>query len=159
MDALRPTGGLVYKLRSVAYDAIGEVESANEQRALAQMLAEEGKECCVCFEALRTTRLHPCNHSALCAECADGVRSRGSKCPICAEPFVQIEFDVHGRFAIDTYTPATVGKGDASYELRSAVALAAQLTPVQIQALLGDSEGIVAEAGTQPFISCPSYLG
>lgn len=147
MDPLRPMNGLVYKLRSEAYDAIGDLEAADEQRALAQMLAEEGKECCVCFEELRTTRLHPCNHSALCAACADGVRSRGSKCPICASPFVHIEFDVDGRFAVDTYTPATVGRGAASDELRSAVALAAQLTPMQIQALLGESEVNVAEAG------------
>jgi len=88
-------------------------------------------------------------HSALCAACAEGVRCRGSKCLICAEPFVQIEFDVHGRFAVDTYTP-TVGMGDASDELRTAVALAAQSTPAQIQALLGESEGNIAEAGRCP---------
>lgn len=79
VDELRPTDSVVYTLRSEAYDAMGDVEAAAEQRTLAEMLTE-GKECCVCMEAVRNTRLHPCMHSALCAACAEGMRARGSKC-------------------------------------------------------------------------------
>ena len=181
VDELRPTDSVVYTLRSEAYDAMGDVEAAAEQRTLAEMLTE-GKECCVCMEAVRNTRLHPCMHSALCAACAEGMRARGSKCvarrppqfvssfvcpesppaeaalfarcPICCLTFVHIENDVHGRFAVDTFTP-TLCDGASGDHLRAAVMAAAQLTAGQVQTLLGDEiDAHAAEAvGTTQGVS------
>jgi hypothetical protein len=89
------------------------------------------------------------NHHPL--RCAAALFAR---CPICCLTFVHIENDVHGRFAVDTFTP-TLCDGASGDHLRAAVMAAAQLTAGQVQTLLGDEiDAHAAEAvGTTQGVS------
>lgn len=46
----------------------------------------DGRECVICMSAPRNTTVLPCRHMCICDACADELRNRSSKCPICREP-------------------------------------------------------------------------
>ena len=62
----------------------------------------DGSVCVVCLDAPRDTRLVPCEHSALCGDCAKECRDRQGACPICNAKIKAIEY---GSFA-RTFAPA-----------------------------------------------------
>ena len=63
---------------------------------------DSGLVCVVCIDAPRDTRLMPCEHSALCGDCAKTCRDRQGSCPICNTKIKAIEW---GSFA-RTFAPA-----------------------------------------------------
>lgn len=71
----------IYGLPSSSADVIG-VASEGEP---AEYQNGEGLECVVCLSSDRDTIVLPCRHLCLCAECAENLRSRVDKCPICRE--------------------------------------------------------------------------
>jgi serine/threonine protein kinase len=64
--------------------------------------AESIKECLMCMDATRRTRLRPCCHVLFCEGCAEHAQRAGLKCPMCSS-HVQ-EYEV-GDFSA-TYVPA-----------------------------------------------------
>jgi hypothetical protein len=56
----------------------------------------------VCIDAPRDTRLMPCEHSALCGDCANECRDRQGSCPICNAKIKAIEYGSFSR----TFAPA-----------------------------------------------------
>lgn len=65
------------------------------------MALESRRQCVVCMEAPRATRLHPCMHAALCVACAKDLHAKSLPCPICSGAFHHVE---HGTF-ITTWSP------------------------------------------------------
>ena len=54
---------------------------------------EGGGECCVCYDARIDCCLEPCQHVALCRQCALTIqRSQHSNCPLCRAPIVHVHF-------------------------------------------------------------------
>ncbi|XP_020592358.1 probable E3 ubiquitin-protein ligase LUL2 [Phalaenopsis equestris] len=47
---------------------------------------DPGKECVVCLSELRDTAVLPCRHMCLCRECAEVLRYRTNRCPVCRQP-------------------------------------------------------------------------
>ena len=45
------------------------------------------KECIACLSNAKDTVVLPCRHMCLCSSCAEGVRSRADKCPLCRQHF------------------------------------------------------------------------
>ena len=45
-----------------------------------------GAECVICMTEQRDTTIMPCRHMCLCADCAEDLRMRSNKCPICRTP-------------------------------------------------------------------------
>lgn len=43
------------------------------------------RECIICLSEERTTLVLPCRHMCLCAECAEALRMRADRCPMCRE--------------------------------------------------------------------------
>lgn len=58
---------------------------STESLELNEQLLQESKECIICLSSIRDTIVLPCRHLCLCAECAESLRSRVDKCPICRE--------------------------------------------------------------------------
>ena len=54
-----------------------------EQAATPYEAATLTRECVVCMDAPRHTRLRPCCHSLLCEACASQLINRGDRCPGC----------------------------------------------------------------------------
>lgn len=82
-------GGVQYSLLEIygrpmssSSDTIGIADDLDAERAI---LGDDGKECVVCLSSDRDTIVLPCRHLCLCAECAENLRSRVDKCPICRE--------------------------------------------------------------------------
>jgi len=46
-------------------------------------IEEETTTCCVCMDALASTRLHPCSHNIMCYDCCVQIMRCDSKCPLC----------------------------------------------------------------------------
>jgi serine/threonine protein kinase len=64
--------------------------------------AESDKECLMCMDATRRTRMRPCCHVLFCEECANEALRRGLKCPMCS---VDVDDYEVGDFNA-TYVPA-----------------------------------------------------
>lgn len=45
------------------------------------------KECIACLSNVKDTVVLPCRHMCLCSTCAEGVRSRTDRCPLCRQHF------------------------------------------------------------------------
>ena len=45
------------------------------------------KECIACLSNAKDTVVLPCRHMCLCSACAEGVKSRSDKCPLCRQHF------------------------------------------------------------------------
>jgi hypothetical protein len=43
------------------------------------------RECIVCMSEVKDTIVLPCRHMCLCSECADTIRGRSDKCPLCRQ--------------------------------------------------------------------------
>ena len=55
----------------------------------ASMASSNGgsRECIACLSLPRDTIVLPCRHMCLCAGCAEGLRVRADKCPLCRQQF------------------------------------------------------------------------
>lgn len=47
--------------------------------------SEVNRECIICLSERRDTIVLPCRHMCLCAECAEALRARADRCPMCRE--------------------------------------------------------------------------
>ena len=63
----------------------------------------------VCIDEPRATRLNPCEHSALCAECARECQDHHGVCPICNTAIKAIEY---GTF-MGTFAPSDTANFDS----------------------------------------------
>ena len=120
-----PSDAKALRLRARARRALGDGRRADEDDAAAARADAEAREtqkqnaaggpsrsfavvddgglvCVVCIDAPRDTRLMPCEHSALCGDCAKECRDRQGACPICNAKIKAIEY---GSFA-RTFAPA-----------------------------------------------------
>ena len=52
--------------------------------------AEAGEDCIICMSEPRTTAVLPCRHMCLCGDCAQMLRTKTTKCPICRGPVKQL---------------------------------------------------------------------
>jgi hypothetical protein len=58
----------------------------------------DGTECVVCLSAPRCVAVMPCRHLSLCTECADEVRQRTNRCPICrGVALALLQVELRGR--------------------------------------------------------------
>lgn len=71
--------------RSASMDSIGGLGPTVADASIDQLADPDGKECVICLTVERDTIVLPCRHLCLCAECAESLRSRVDKCPICRE--------------------------------------------------------------------------
>jgi hypothetical protein len=96
---------------------------------------DSGLVCVVCIDAPRDTRLMPCEHSALCGDCAKECRNRQGSCPICNTRIKAIEW---GSF-LRTFAPAEAKMHLA--RLASAVKKAKEQDDVSLESESEDSDG------------------
>ena len=83
---------------------------------------DSGLVCVVCIDAPRDTRLMPCEHSALCGDCAKACRDRQGSCPICNTKIKAIEWGSFARtFALAGLNCTIVQKGGGPSSLYSCV--------------------------------------
>eukprot|EP01120_Amphizonella_sp_Union-15-10_P002870 TRINITY_DN13162_c0_g1_i1.p1 TRINITY_DN13162_c0_g1~~TRINITY_DN13162_c0_g1_i1.p1 ORF type:complete len:205 (+),score=24.95 TRINITY_DN13162_c0_g1_i1:42-617(+) len=47
---------------------------------------EDTSDCVICLTEPRSTIIIPCRHMCLCHQCAESLRDKSSKCPICRAP-------------------------------------------------------------------------
>lgn len=150
-----PSDVKALRLRARARRALGDGRRADEDEAtVARFEAEaKGKEeqklqaagdlfvddsglvCVVCIDAPRDTRLMPCEHSALCGDCAKECRNRQGSCPICNTRIKAIEW---GSF-LRTFAPAEAKMHLA--RLASAVKKAKEQDDVSLESESEDSDG------------------
>ena len=118
-----PSDAKALRLRACARRALGDGRRADEDDAAAARADAEAREtqkqnaadgpsfafvddgglvCVVCIDAPRDTRLMPCEHSALCGDCAKECRDRQGSCPICNAKIKAIEYGSFSR----TFAPA-----------------------------------------------------
>ena len=118
-----PSDAKALRLRACARRALGDGRRADEDDAAAARADAEAREtqkqnaadgpsfafvddgglvCVVCLDAPRDTRLMPCEHSALCGDCAKECRDRQGSCPICNAKIKAIEYGSFSR----TFAPA-----------------------------------------------------
>lgn len=82
-EALRQPNGS-YSLR-----VLGQVASVNKKSFQLQELygmqqdQEQGGDCVICLSMQRDTTIFPCRHFVICHECAEQLRLKSGKCPIC----------------------------------------------------------------------------
>ena len=96
---------------------------------------DSGLVCVVCLDAPRDTRLMPCEHSALCGDCAKECRNRQGSCPICNTGIKAIEWGSFQR----TFAPAEAKMHLA--RLASAVKKAKEQDDVSLESESEDSDG------------------
>jgi serine/threonine protein kinase len=90
MDASsRPTSQVVVERLSTM---VARRESESESESQQPRPLERDRECLMCMNATRRTRLRPCCHVVFCEECADEACQRSMPCPVC-RGLVQ-EYDV-----------------------------------------------------------------
>merc|ERR1719310_1911008 len=41
--------------------------------------------CCVCMDARKDAVLTPCGHKAMCVQCAEALKARERRCPVCRQ--------------------------------------------------------------------------
>ena len=120
---INPSDAKALRLRACARRALGDGRRADEDDAAAARADAEAREtqkqntadgpsfafvddgglvCVVCIDAPRDTRLMPCEHSALCGDCAKECRDRQGSCPICNAKIKAIEYGSFSR----TFAPA-----------------------------------------------------
>lgn len=101
---IEPSDRKAWRLRSKAHEALGNARRAAEDAAEAERKDEDADAglCVVCIDAPRATRLNPCDHNALCAECARECQRHHGVCPICNARIKAIEY---GSF-MGTFAPA-----------------------------------------------------
>ena len=101
---IEPSDRKAWRLRSKAHEALGNARRAAEDAAEAERKDEDADAglCVVCIDAPRATRLIPCEHNALCAECARECQRHHGVCPICNARIKAIEY---GSF-MGTFAPA-----------------------------------------------------
>ena len=101
---IEPSDRKAWRLRSKAHEALGNARRAAEDAAEAERKDEDADAglCVVCIDAPRATRLIPCEHNALCAECARECQRHHGVCPICNARIRAIEY---GSF-MGTFAPA-----------------------------------------------------
>jgi len=97
---LAPTAKARPALADVISNLDGMCADAFASRA-AVVGAPAARECVVCWNAPRATRLTPCLHAILCLPCATELLGRESRCPTCR---LQIESFEEGVFE-HSYTP------------------------------------------------------
>ena len=112
-----PSDAKALRLRACARRALGDGRRADEDddaeaRETQKQNAADGPSfafvddgglvCVVCIDAPRDTRLMPCEHSALCGDCAKECRDRQGSCPICNAKIKAIEYGSFSR----TFAPA-----------------------------------------------------
>mmetsp|Transcript_6833 Transcript_6833/g.19270 ORF Transcript_6833/g.19270 Transcript_6833/m.19270 type:complete len:359 (+) Transcript_6833:168-1244(+) len=70
--------GLSYELQEI-YG----MSSDNNTTSLADL--DSGSECVICMANRRDTTVLPCRHMCMCSDCANELRHRSNRCPICRE--------------------------------------------------------------------------
>ncbi|KAK3279942.1 hypothetical protein CYMTET_12197 [Cymbomonas tetramitiformis] len=100
--ASRPDYAVAYHLRAAAYELLGRADDAQKDQKKVEELDSLQKLCVICMDAKRVTRLEPCQHAAMCAECAEDCSIVTQKCPLCGVKIMNVEF---GYFAT-TYAPS-----------------------------------------------------
>lgn len=45
------------------------------------------RECVICISDPKSVAVLPCRHLCLCRDCAETLRARNNRCPICRSPF------------------------------------------------------------------------
>jgi hypothetical protein len=101
---IEPSDKRAWSLRSSAHAGLGNAERAAEDAAEAARVDPDTEAglCVVCIDEPRATRLNPCEHSALCADCARECQTHHGTCPICNAPIKAIEYGTFMR----TFAPA-----------------------------------------------------
>ena len=101
---IEPGDRKAWSLRSEAHLGAGNASRAAEDAAEANRVDPDSEAglCVVCIDEPRATRLNPCEHFALCAECARECQTHHGTCPICNTVIKAIEY---GEF-MATFAPA-----------------------------------------------------
>ncbi|KAK3247708.1 hypothetical protein CYMTET_42801 [Cymbomonas tetramitiformis] len=134
----RPHDGALYALRATIHTQTGDLDSAKKDDGQAELL-DDGKECIICMDRRRATRLTPCQHAALCAPCAETIAKKTKSCPICAVFIEQIEY---GDFLGATYNPSSslgTMSGPNPVELLVSAARLAETMPIEELEALDDN--------------------
>ena len=107
---IEPSDRRAWGLRSRAHQGMGNTERAKEDAAEAERKDPDSEAglCIVCLDEPRATRLNPCEHSALCAECARECQDHHGACPICNTTIKAIEY---GTF-LGTFAPSDTANFD-----------------------------------------------
>ena len=107
---LEPTDRRAWALRSRAHRGLGNAERAEEDAAEAERRDPDSEAglCVVCLDEPRATRLNPCEHSVLCAPCAQECQDHHGACPICNTTIKAIEY---GTF-LGTFAPSDTANLD-----------------------------------------------
>ena len=100
---IEPSDRKAWRLRSKAHAQLGNTKRAAEDATEAERKDEDAEAglCVVCIDAPRATRLNPCEHNALCPECARECQRHHGVCPICNAQIKAIEY---GQF-MGTFAP------------------------------------------------------
>jgi hypothetical protein len=67
-------------------------ESPQPEGVMAGVVEDNDEEglCVICLTNEKTTVVMPCRHLCLCKECAEELRQRSPKCPVCRGPIAQL---------------------------------------------------------------------
>jgi hypothetical protein len=77
--------GTIYELQEIY--GIEERSAATEEHSAGPSAGNESDECCIiCMTDPRDTTVLPCRHLCLCVDCAQLLRVRSDRCPICRSP-------------------------------------------------------------------------
>eukprot|EP00740_Mantoniella_antarctica_P011163 CAMPEP_0181370062 /NCGR_PEP_ID=MMETSP1106-20121128/13181_1 /TAXON_ID=81844 /ORGANISM="Mantoniella antarctica, Strain SL-175" /LENGTH=298 /DNA_ID=CAMNT_0023486741 /DNA_START=246 /DNA_END=1139 /DNA_ORIENTATION=- len=107
---IEPSDRRAWGLRARAHQGLGNAARAGEDAAEAARVDPDSEAglCVVCIDEPRATRLNPCEHSALCAECARECQEHHGVCPICNTAIKAIEY---GTF-LGTFAPSDTANFD-----------------------------------------------
>ncbi|XP_034917852.1 probable E3 ubiquitin-protein ligase LUL4 isoform X2 [Populus alba] len=75
--------GIRYELREI-------FGIANSDGAGVDGETDSGKECIICMTEPKDTAVLPCRHMCLCSGCAEELRCRSDRCPICRQPIQEL---------------------------------------------------------------------
>ena len=152
---IEPSDRKAWRLRSKAHEALGNARRAAEDAAEAERKDEDADAglCVVCIDAPRATRLNPCDHNALCAECARECQRHHGVCPICNARIKAIEY---GSF-MGTFAPASEDDVLSNDRLASAIkkardesAMCATLNPIGELGSPSSSDGYNGDGEIRP---------
>ena len=73
--------------RMELYDIYGQPLTNNHSNGSLSSSSSSTRECIACLSNIRDTVVLPCRHMCLCSACAEDVRSRSDKCPLCRQHF------------------------------------------------------------------------
>ena len=89
--AARPTSAQITSDLQEQLVALRAPSERGGRAAAAALEAIQDRDCIVCMERERATRLQPCLHAILCLRCARDLAGRGAGCPYCDCPIAEVE--------------------------------------------------------------------